>query len=92
MASWNGRVATLGEIHNPPRWGWVICNRPCGHRSPLGLAAAIIRWGPAASSNVLRERARCTRCGHLGATIQGPGWGGMNSDGPAAFPNDVVLP
>jgi hypothetical protein len=30
------------------------------------------------SSDVLRERGRCTRCGHKGATIQHPGWGGAD--------------
>jgi hypothetical protein len=36
----------------------------------------IIRWGPDASSDVLRQRARCTACGNLGATLQHPSWGG----------------
>lgn len=88
------RVATLGEIHRSPFWVWVHCLH-CRHSSPLGLAAAVIRWGPEASSDVLRERARCTRCGHLGATIQTPSWGAYGPDGQSglpAFPPDVVLP
>src|SRR6185312_17348562 len=36
-------------------------------------AVAVIRWGRDASSAVLRKRARCTRCGHKGATVQHPG-------------------
>jgi hypothetical protein len=28
------------------------------------------------SSDKLRQCARCTACGHKGATIQHPGWGG----------------
>jgi hypothetical protein len=40
----------------------------------------VSRGGSAAnaSSDVLRQRARCTRCGHKGATIQHPGWGGAD--------------
>ena len=34
----------------------------------------MIRWGADASSDKLRQRARCTACGHKGATIQHPGW------------------
>ena len=57
----------------------------------MGLAAAVIRWGAEASSNVLRERARCTRCGSLGATLQHPSWGNMQT-GFVPFPDDVLLP
>jgi hypothetical protein len=39
----------------------------------------------AASSDRLRERARCTSCGNKGATIQHPGWGG-NDVGFLPFP------
>jgi hypothetical protein len=38
------------------------------------LALLIIRWGPDASSDMLRQCARCTVCGHKGAALQGPGW------------------
>jgi hypothetical protein len=38
----------------------------------MPLAPYAIRWGLDASSNLLRERARCTRCGHLGATLMHP--------------------
>jgi hypothetical protein len=40
--------------------------------APMALAPAIIRWGADASSNVLRQRMRCTACGSLGATLQHP--------------------
>jgi len=40
------------------------------------LAQFIIRWGPEASSDLLRKNARCTECGHKGATLSHPGWGG----------------
>jgi hypothetical protein len=43
----------------------------------MALAPAIIRWGPDASSDVLRQRTRCSKCGNMGGvTIQGPSWDG----------------
>jgi hypothetical protein len=39
---------------------------------PLACAVAVIRWGADASSDRLRQRARCTSCGNKGATIQHP--------------------
>ena len=71
------RVPTLGQLHPPPSWVWVYCTRYvplCQHRAPMALAPLIIRWGPDASSDMLRQCARCTVCGHKGATLQGPGW------------------
>jgi hypothetical protein len=38
----------------------------------------VIRWGAETSSDMLRERARRTACGHKGATIQYPEWGGAD--------------
>ncbi|MGB7040396.1 MAG: hypothetical protein WBD83_12430, partial [Xanthobacteraceae bacterium] len=55
------------------------------HRAPFAFAAAVIRWGPNASSDVLRQRARCTACGHKGATTKHPSWCG-NSIGFMPFP------
>jgi hypothetical protein len=70
-------VPTLGQLHRPPGWVWFYCTRYhplCQHRAPMALAPLIIRWGPDASSDMLRRCARCTVCGHKGATLQGPGW------------------
>ena len=73
-----GPRPTLGELQRGDcKWRWLYCER-CLHRAPFAVAAAVIRWGPAASSDVLRQRARCTACGNNGATIQHPGWGGNN--------------
>jgi hypothetical protein len=71
-------VATLGQLHRPPGWVWVICDRypPCLHRAPMALAPFVIHWGPDASGDLLRRCARCTACGHKGATLQHPGWVG----------------
>jgi hypothetical protein len=38
----------------------------------------LIRWGATTSSDKLRQCARCTACGHKGATIQHPRWGGAD--------------
>jgi hypothetical protein len=87
-------TATLGQLHRPPGWVWVYCTRynpPCPHHAPMALAPLIIRWGPDASSDMLRACARCTVCGHKGATLQHPGWI-ENGVGWQPFPAHVVLP
>jgi hypothetical protein len=48
----------------------------CNHAAPRSYAPLIIRWGGNTPSNVLRQRARCMRCGHLGATLRHPSWSG----------------
>ena len=64
----------LAQLRKHQCWLWVNClRRECLHRSPMALAPAIIRWGPDASSDVLRQRARCSKCGGKGATLQLPG-------------------
>jgi hypothetical protein len=70
-------TTTLGDLHRATPWLWLNCEH-CQHHAPLACAVAVIRWGAGASSDLLRERARCTRCGHKGATIQHPGWGGAD--------------
>ena len=61
--------------------------RPDG---PMALAALIIRWGPDASSDLLRRSARCSRCGRKGATLQHPGWAGSDV-GPRPFPTGRLV-
>jgi hypothetical protein len=68
---------TLGDLHRATPWLWLNCER-CQHHAPLACAVAVIRWGADASSDVLRQRARCICCGHKGATLQHPGWAGAN--------------
>jgi hypothetical protein len=60
-------------LHNPKFFGIA-----CRHYAPLACAVAVIRWRRDASSGVLRERARCTRCGRLDATMRHSGWGGAD--------------
>jgi hypothetical protein len=72
-----GPAATLGELHRCSPWVWIYCEkRP--HRSPMAFAPVVIRWGPNASSDKLRQAARCTACGHKGAPLQYPSWAGEN--------------
>jgi hypothetical protein len=72
-----GPIPTLGQLRRDTPWLWVYCTagirRNCVHKAPMALAPLIIRWGEDASSNVLRQRARCTACGTLGAMLQHPG-------------------
>ena len=52
--------------------------RKCLHHAPMALVPLMIRWGAETSSDQLRQRARCTKCGHKGATLQHPGWAGTH--------------
>jgi hypothetical protein len=86
------RPMTMGDIHKHDTWVWVYCehqtgpdHRPCGHSAPMAIAPLVIRWGPDASSDMLRRSARCTKCGGKGATIRTPSWGG-NVIGISPFP------
>ena len=50
-----------------------------------GLGSADHPLGAGPSSDLLRQRARCSKCGHKGATLQIPSWAGSEV-GLAAFP------
>src|SRR5215510_429188 len=81
MAYWNApkpTPATLADLRRVTPRLWVICAR-CLHRAPTALAPWIIRWGADASSDMLRRPASCTQCDGKGATIQIPGWGGLQT-------------
>ena len=71
-------TTTLGDLHRATPWLWLNCEQ-CQHHAPLACAVAVIRWGRDASSDVLRQQARCTACGHKGATIQQPRRRGANT-------------
>jgi hypothetical protein len=79
----------LGDLHRATPWLWLNCER-CQHHAPLAWVA-VIRWGVNASSDVLRQRARCTCCGHKGATLQHPDWAGANV-GFMPFPAHLLSP
>lgn len=57
----------------------------CHHGAPLDIGATISRHGDM-TLQTLRERARCGKCGHLGATIRiAPLWTGPADLDPTGF-------
>jgi len=74
-------VPTLAEIQRDTPWVRVHCEgQGCGHSAPMTLAPLMIRWGMDASSDGLRQCARCSKCGRKGAVIQGPSWSVRHGD------------
>jgi hypothetical protein len=71
----NPPAPTLEELRRNCPWCWVVYER-CLHRKPVAFTPLIIRWGPDASSDLMRRSARCEKCGAKGAALQHPGWGG----------------
>jgi hypothetical protein len=72
-----GQVPTLVQLQRsaPGKWLWVYCAAyGCLHHSPTAIAPFVIRWGPDASSDMLRRSARCSKCGAKGATLMLPSW------------------
>lgn len=79
-------IPTLQELHETTPWIWLYCaDHQCGHHIATTLAWAVIKYGPDASTNVLRENARCAVCGKKGALIQLPSWHNA-IEGVAKFP------
>jgi hypothetical protein len=71
-------LPSLGQLRENQCWVCLYCPRwACLQYAPMALTPAIIRWGLKASSDMLRECTRCSKCGHRGGvTVQCPGWGG----------------
>ncbi len=68
-----GPVPTLAELTRHGDWVWLNCaSRSCHHSAPLRLAVAVAKWGPGASSDVLRRKARCSKCGDKGVSLALP--------------------
>ncbi len=66
-------VPTLDQLQREDPWFWVHCAGPnCTHHAPIAFAPLIIRWGFGASSDRLRKCARCSKCGHKGASLLAP--------------------
>jgi hypothetical protein len=66
-------VPTLEQLRGDCPWCWVVCER-CLHRKPVAFTP-LTRWGPDASSDLLRRSARCEKCGAKGgASLQHPSW------------------
>jgi hypothetical protein len=49
-------------------------------RTPTALTPLIIRWGGDASSEVLRQCARCSKCGRKGASLTAPSWDNLDTE------------
>jgi len=68
-------VPTLAELRNASPWFWVYCRQnDCTHYAPMAFVPLMIRWGADASSDRLRQAARCTRCGGKGAMLMHPSY------------------
>lgn len=71
---------TLADLQKHGGWVWAYCEaQDCGHHVAIAIAPFAILWGLAASSDVLRDRLRCSKCGHLGVTLRLPGWTDMTT-------------
>ena len=82
----DSEVPTLGQMQRSTPWIRLACDGlNCAHSKPVAVAPFVIRWGADTSSNVLRRRARCTACGHLGCATMHPGVTGLLLD---PFPVD----
>lgn len=81
-----GPVPTIGAfLSGEAKWFWAYCERiGCGHAAPIALAPFAIRWGLEASTDLIRARLRCSRCGRKGGVaIKRPSW---NARGFAVWP------
>jgi hypothetical protein len=88
-----GPCPTLRKmVLKEPYWVWVCCARfpHCMHEAPMAIVPLIIRWGWDESNDTLRRCARCTRCGHKGAYLRHPSWGGMDV-GWQSFPAERLV-
>ena len=55
---------TIGQLWALYDWLWLYCETPgCRHYTAIPLAPLIIRWGRNATSDLLRNGFRCSRCG-----------------------------
>jgi hypothetical protein len=74
----DNEVPTLGDMQRSMPWIWLSCDGlNCSHTRSIAVAPFVIRYGADTSSNVLRRRARCIACGHLGAMTMHPGVSGL---------------
>jgi hypothetical protein len=74
-----GPVPTIGEfLSGETKWFWAHCQRiNCAHYAPVALAPFAIRWGLHASTDLLRERLKCSKCGKKGeVALTRPSWNG----------------
>jgi hypothetical protein len=61
------QVPTIGELMRDGGWFRAVCIRTgCGHEAPMTYAPWAILYGLDASTNVIRRKGRCSKCGGLG--------------------------
>ncbi len=90
MSRREAAATTLADLRTGACWVWLYCEgRDCHHSAPMALAPPIIRWGADGSSDLLRQRVRCTQCGSRGATLRAPSWGG-ELVGVSPFPVETI--
>lgn len=81
-------TTTLRDILKDGGWAILNCDNPaCGRRVASRLPAFIAKYGPDASTNVVRANAVCTVCGTRGCTMTAPSWDGADK-GWAEFPGE----
>jgi hypothetical protein len=76
-----GPIPAIGEmLSGETKWLWAHCQRmSCCHYAPVALAPFAIRWGMHASTNMLRERLKCSKCGKKGeVALTRPSWAGQD--------------
>jgi hypothetical protein len=68
-------VPTLGALQrgDQGKWVWLACNA-CHNCVAAPLAPFVISGGLNASSNLLRRRMRCSRCGTRSTSLTTPSW------------------
>ena len=77
---------TLAELRKNSCWVWAYCLKSgCPGHAPIAIAPFIIRWGPNASSDLIRGSFRCAKCGAKGSTLRHPSYLGADV-GFASFP------
>ncbi len=81
-----GPVPTIGDfLRTDLKWMFAYCERMgCGHSMPIALAPYAIRWGMEASTDLIRERLRCLKCGAKGVALKRPSW---NARGYSVWPS-----
>jgi hypothetical protein len=85
-------IVTLADLRQCHVWMWITCrNRDCAFARPIAITPLIIRLGPGYPVEEFRRNARCTRCGHQGATLTMRSWHG-SAMGFAPWPDRFAEP
>ena len=81
-------TTTLRDLVADGSWVILNCDNPrCGRRIASRLPKFIAKFGPHATSNVVRANAVCSVCGTKGCTTTAPSWAGADK-GWAEFPGE----